>query len=219
MKKIYLILPLLFGMILIAFFIVKEEMKKSAIDGEQTNVQQEEHSHDHFENEQKPVVYEEELSHEEHLHDHEHGENESIVKNDTNKPSKNFTLKTVDGDTLTLNDLKGKKVFLNFWATWCPPCREEMPEIQRYYETYGKKHNVEVVAVNITDQDNGLDVIKEFVDYYQLTFPIVLDEHGEVSIKYEIFTIPTSYVINEQGNIVKEIIGPVTKEMLVEYFK
>lgn len=158
--------------------------------------------------------------HDDHVHDHhEHVENETIEKNYENKKSINFTLKTLKGEEFTLNKLKGKKVFLNFWTTWCPPCQEEMPQIERFYQTYGKTKNVEVVAINITDQDSGEDVIKEFADYYQLTFPIVLDEKGDVSKKYEVLTIPTSFILDEKGNIVKEITGPVTEQFLLDYFK
>lgn len=157
--------------------------------------------------------------HDDHVHDDEHLENETIEKNYENKKIINFTLKTIKGEKFTLKDLKGKKVFLNFWTTWCPPCQEEMPQIERFYQTYGKTFNVEVVAVNITDQDSGVDVIKEFVDYYQLTFPIVLDEKGDVSKKYKVLTIPTSFIIDEKGNIIKEIIGPVTEQFLLDYFK
>lgn len=159
---------------------------------------------------------EEHLGHE---YSHDHTLNESTVKDYTNKQASNFKLKTLKGYEFTLSQLRGKKVLLNFWTTWCPPCQEEMPQIEEYYKEYGKQHNMEVVAINITDQDSGIDVIKEFAEYYHLTFPIALDEKGEVSKKYGIVTIPTSFVIDEKGNITKEIIGPVTKEKLIEYFK
>lgn len=153
------------------------------------------------------------------FHDDSHDEYEPIEKDIVQKQSIPFTLNMLDGKRLTLAHLKGKKVLLNFWTTWCPPCQEEMPQIQSYYETYSKKHNMEVVAINITDQDSGVDVIKQFADYYHLTFPIVLDEKGEVSKKYEVLTIPTSFLLDEEGKMIKKIVGPVTEEMLVHYFQ
>ncbi|MGE7665920.1 peroxiredoxin family protein [Ureibacillus composti] len=144
---------------------------------------------------------------------HDHKINESEVIN-VNSAAKDFQLKTLDGKTVRLSDLKGKKVLLNFWATWCPPCREEMPELQKYYEELAEKNNVVFLGVNITDQEFGIKTVREFVDYYGLTFPIILDETGDVSMDYEILSIPTTFIINEQGMIVQEINGPVNMEML-----
>lgn len=132
-----------------------------------------------------------------------------------NRLAPDFTLKGLDGKSHSLKDFRGKKVLVNFWTTWCPPCQREMPILEKYYET----HDVVVVGVNITDQEFGADVIQEFKDYYQLSFPILLDEKGEVSKAYEVLTIPTSFVVDEEGRIVKEIVGPVTEEILEDNFE
>ena len=124
-----------------------------------------------------------------------------------------FELNTVDGKSLSLSDLRGKKVILNFWATWCPPCRDEMPEMQKFYEEHHK--NVEIVAVNLTSQDS-INKIKPFIQEYGLTFPIVLDENGEVLKLYEIEPIPTSYIIDSKGIIRHKFIGPMTFNQMVE---
>lgn len=147
--------------------------------------------------------------------EHDNEEQKTEVQTVHRKAS-DFQLKTLTGDTIRLSSLKGKKVFINFWATWCPPCVEEMPVIQQYYEQYAKANNIEIISVNATDLEFDIETISQFAADYGITFPILLDEKGEVSISYEVLTIPTSLIINEDGMIVEQIIGPVTEEMLKE---
>lgn len=144
---------------------------------------------------------------------HAHEVNETEVL-DVDMAAKDFELKTLDGNTVKLSDYKGKRVLLNFWATWCPPCREEMPAFQKYHEELAEKNNAAILAVNVTDQDFGMETIGEFVDYYELTFPILLDETGDVSKDYEILAIPTTFIIDENGQVSEQINGPLTNEML-----
>lgn len=125
-----------------------------------------------------------------------------------------FVTKTLDGETVRLTDFLGKKVIINFWTTWCPPCQEEIPELQKFYENSASSHNVVLVGLNITDQDYEIDVIHDFRDYYGITYPILLDETGDISLSYDILTIPTTYIIDENGNFEKQILGPLTEEML-----
>ncbi|KUP05683.1 thiol:disulfide interchange protein (thioredoxin) [Bacillus coahuilensis m2-6] len=125
-----------------------------------------------------------------------------------------FLLNTHDGESIRLSELKGKKVMLNFWATWCPPCKAEMPVMQKFYEKQAEELNVEIIAVNLTSQDHGPEALAEFLKVYDLTFPILLDESGEVGKTYQAFTIPTSYFINTKGEIEGKVIGPVNEQLL-----
>lgn len=126
-----------------------------------------------------------------------------------------FELATLDGKPLTLSELKGKKVVLNFWATWCPPCKAEMPHMQNYYEKSAEEDNVEIVAVNLTSSENrGVKVVQEFIDSYGLTFKIPLDETGMVGEEYQVFQIPTTYMLNTDGTISQIVKGPMDESTL-----
>lgn len=128
----------------------------------------------------------------------------------------NFTLTTLDGKEVTLSDYKGKKVVLNFWATWCPPCKAEMPHMQNYYEDKAEQENVEILAVNLTSSDSGLDKVQAFQEDYALSFPIPLDEEGIVGETYQAITIPTTYMIDTTGTIQNKIVGPMDEQMLTD---
>lgn len=125
-----------------------------------------------------------------------------------------FTLTTLDGEEVKLSDYQGKKVILNFWATWCPPCKAEMPHMEQYYEKNAKKEKVEILAVNLTSQDEGEKAVQQFVDGYELTFPILMDEKGDIGEEYRAFTIPTTYMIDTNGLIRHKIVGPMNEEMM-----
>lgn len=125
-----------------------------------------------------------------------------------------FKLQTLDGKEVSLSDYRGKKVILNFWATWCPPCKAEMPHMQSFYEEQAEESNVEILAVNLMSQDNGKKAVADFVKQYGLTFPIPLDESGTAGERYDIVTIPTSYIVNTDGTIHQKIIGPMDEQMM-----
>lgn len=141
-------------------------------------------------------------------------------ENDTKSGLKNnqvapdFTLKTLDGKEAKLSDYRGKKVILNFWATWCPPCKAEIPHMEKYYKSSAKNDNVEILAVNLTKSDKGEDYIKDFVKSYDMTYPVLLDTEGKQQEQYEIVTIPTTYFIDTKGKIQKSITGPMDQEMM-----
>ncbi|RSD25019.1 redoxin domain-containing protein [Mesobacillus subterraneus] len=124
-----------------------------------------------------------------------------------------FELNTLDGQTIKLSDYRGKKVILNFWATWCPPCKAEMPHMQNFYEEY-QDQGVEILAVNLTNMDKGTDEVQKFVDEFGLTFTIPMDEEGYAGTTYQAFTIPTSYILDENGVITKKIVGPMDEKMM-----
>ncbi|MEC1180777.1 redoxin domain-containing protein [Metasolibacillus meyeri] len=123
-----------------------------------------------------------------------------------------FTLETLDGTKVSLSDYKGKKVILNFWTTWCPPCKAEMPHMQNFHEKH-EDSDVALLAVNLTTSDSIRDV-ENFIDGYGLTFPVLLDVDGEVGELYEIIPIPTTYFLDEEGNIMEKFIGTLDEEMI-----
>lgn len=124
-----------------------------------------------------------------------------------------FTLSTAEGETITLSELRGKAVLVNLWATWCPPCRAEMPAIQKLYQQYRDQGFV-VLAVNATNQDD-LSKIPAFTREYGLTFPILLDTAGSVSRQYQLRSLPSSYFIDRQGIIQEVVIGGPMAETLL----
>jgi peroxiredoxin len=124
-----------------------------------------------------------------------------------------FELKTLAGETVKLSDLKGKKVMLNFWATWCPPCKAEMPAMEEFHKEAGD--DVVILAVNI---DPHLDV-KAFVDENKITFPIPLDEEDKVNETYQVLSIPTTYFIDTKGNIGNKYIGAMNLDAMKQYTK
>ncbi|KFM99730.1 thiol:disulfide interchange protein [Bacillus clarus] len=141
---------------------------------------------------------------------------EVIAKNgiEVGKVAPNFELTKLDGTKVKLSDLKGKTVILNFWATWCGPCQQEMPDMEAFYKKH--KDNVEILAVNYTPSEggNGEEKINKFVKEKGVTFPILLDKEINVTTTYKVITIPTSYFIDTKGVIQDKFIGPMTqKEM------
>ncbi|MBB6447389.1 redoxin domain-containing protein [Bacillus benzoevorans] len=122
-----------------------------------------------------------------------------------------FELENLSGEKVKLSDYRGKKVILNFWATWCPPCKEEMPAMEKFYQKAGD--DVEILAVNIDPQYN----VQEFIDKMGITFPILLDKNDKVNSAYLIMTIPTTYFINEDGLITNKYLTSMTEDIMKEY--
>ena len=124
-----------------------------------------------------------------------------------------FTLKTPEGETFALSGLRGQAVLVNLWATWCPPCRAEMPAIQKLYDEY-KDQDFVVFAINMTYKDD-FSAIAPFVQENKLSFPILLDETGEVARKYELRSLPSSFFIDQNGVIQEVVIGGPMAEALL----
>lgn len=123
-----------------------------------------------------------------------------------------FGLKLLTGGEAALSQFKGRPVLVNFWATWCKPCRREMPEIIAAYEAH-RTHDLEVLAVNLSDQEKMKDV-RKFVAEMALPFPVLLDEKGKTRERYRLITVPTSIFIDTDG-IVREInAGPISAKAL-----
>ncbi len=124
-----------------------------------------------------------------------------------------FTLKTPTGEEYTLSELKGNAVLVNLWATWCPPCRAEMPAIEKMYQEY-KDQGFVVLAVDMTYQDDPANVAP-FIQKYGLTFPVLLEETGDVAALYQLRSLPSSFFINRAG-VIQEIVigGPMSEALL-----
>jgi cytochrome c-type biogenesis protein len=138
-------------------------------------------------------------------------------------PAYNFTLTDQYGETHTLSDYKGKVVFLNFWATWCPPCKKEMPDIQQLYKEYNLNED-EVVFLGVANpksaaypnnQDGTKDEIEKFLTENEYTFPVVFDETGEVFQNYYISSFPTTFMIDKEGNVYGYVPGMLTKDIMI----
>ncbi|MFK7681916.1 TlpA disulfide reductase family protein [Bacillus sp. Wb] len=121
----------------------------------------------------------------------------------------NIQLETLDGKAFNLKDYQGKTVILNFWATWCPPCKAEMPDMQKFYEEH-KNKNVEIIAVNLTSAEKNKEDIKRFTDEYGITFTVPLDKSGEISNQFNVVSIPSSYLIDDKGVIRRHVVGPMS---------
>ena len=128
------------------------------------------------------------------------------------KMAPDFTLPTLDGDEITLSDLRGRPVLINFWATWCPPCRFEMPAMQRVYEQY-KDQGFVILAVNYRE---SADQVKPFVEELGLTFPVLLDETGNVATQYRVIGLPSSYFVDKEGRVQTVQVGAMTEAFMEE---
>jgi peroxiredoxin len=116
-----------------------------------------------------------------------------------------FTLPDLEGTAVNLKDFRGKVVFLNFWATWCKPCEEEMPSMQQLYEDQ-EGRDFEIVAVSLDSEGPG--VVREFVEKYGLTFVVLHDRRGRVKETYKTTGVPETFIIDQNGVIAEKVWGP-----------
>ena len=119
------------------------------------------------------------------------------------KDAKEFTLKDVTNKKVNLKDYRGKVVMLNFWATWCAPCREEMPSMEKLYKQFKEKGFV-IIAVASGEDINS---VNKFMKQYNLTFPTLIDSDYKVSDNYKVWALPTTYFINPRGQIIGKAQG------------
>lgn len=143
--------------------------------------------------------------------------NDKIAMENSQTPIKekaiDFKLKDLNGNDVSLNDFKGKNVLLNFWATWCPPCKAEMPDMEKFYQE-NKNSDLVILAVNLGEDKQ---TVKSFIDKNKYNFNILLDSDQDVAIKYNIVSIPTSFFIDKESNIVSRKIGAMTIEEMKSY--
>lgn len=123
-----------------------------------------------------------------------------------------FTLETLEGDKVSLSDYRGEKVMINFWATWCPPCRAEMPDMEEFHNN----EDVQVLAVNLTETEASVDGVSDFAEEFELTFPILLDTDVAVANDYEVNPVPTSIFVDEEGKIGSVMLGAMNYDMMIQ---
>ncbi|MBU3878636.1 redoxin domain-containing protein [Faecalicatena sp. AGMB00832] len=129
-----------------------------------------------------------------------------------------FELKDQYGNVHKLSDYKGKTIFMNFWATWCPPCRAEMPDIQKLYESYQKEEDPEVVILGIAGpgygQEKSEDEVKQFLTDNGYTYPVLMDNGGSLFEQYGIYSFPTTFMITKEGKIFGYVSGQLSEEIM-----
>ena len=143
-------------------------------------------------------------------------ESGDLVKEGQQMPA--FTIVNDNGKQVPSSSLKRKVILVNFFATWCPPCRGEMPDIEELYNEYGKNNN-EIIILGVASPNLGRegsedDVIK-FLEENNYTFPVVMDFGGELVYKYDISGFPTTFIINDEGEIVKRFVGAMDKKNMI----
>lgn len=143
------------------------------------------------------------------------GKASSTNKNATSdkKPALDFKLKDLNGKDVSLSDYKGKKVFLNFWASWCPPCKAEMPDIEKLYEET-KDSDLVILAVNVGESKSE---VTSFLNDNKYSFPVLLDSDQNITNQYNIKGIPTSFFIDKEGNIVSSKVGGMSLDEMKSY--
>ena len=132
-----------------------------------------------------------------------------------NRPAPDFTLKTFEGTTISLRALRGNPVVLNFWASWCPPCRLEAPLLERVWRV-NKKRGVAFIGVDLQDrEEDALRFIREF----DITYPNAPDPTGEVSISYGVSGLPVTFFVSREGQILRRWVGALEKKVLVRFIE
>ena len=124
--------------------------------------------------------------------------NQPVTPND-------FSLRFLSGGSAFLSSFKGKIVILNFWATWCPPCRAEMPSMEKLYQLY-KDKGFEILAVDLGESD---ETVSQFIKRGNFTFPVMMDSNNKIGIMYGIESIPTSFILNREGKIIARVVGSI----------
>jgi peroxiredoxin len=137
---------------------------------------------------------------------------EVIEGTDVGNKAPDFGLETLDGEEMRLSDFKGERVVLNFWASWCGPCREEMPDLKRLSED----KDAAVLAVNLTYSEDSIKTVSDFAREYDFEFPVLLDENSSVSRLYRIQPIPTTYMLDSNGKIQYKAFGAMNYEWMVQ---
>lgn len=150
------------------------------------------------------------------------GEPETVAQTESEQNSLpsaiGFALKDQYGLTHALSDYKGKTIFLNFWATWCPPCRAEMPDIQKLYEAYDTEGDNALIVLGVAGPEIGQEGTEEeitaFLEEQGYTYPVLMDTSGELFQAYGVSALPTTYMIDRDGNIFGYVSGMLSMDMM-----
>ena len=130
--------------------------------------------------------------------------------------SADFTLEDLDGQTITLSSLRGRPVMLNFWASWCGPCRSEMPDIQAVYiERLVDSPSLVILSINMGESSA---TIRQFMEDGHYTFPALLDSQKSVALQYDVTAIPTTFFIDENGIIIERRLGAFSNKAQIDGF-
>lgn len=128
-----------------------------------------------------------------------------IQKIKDKKEAPNFVLENLDGKKVEIKKLKGKVVFINFWATWCGPCKEEMPSIEALHQQFKEK---DFIFLTISVDYAGLSPVKEFIKKHPYTFPVLLDPKCKILDLYQGIRIPATFIIDKKGILIGKVFGP-----------
>ena len=132
------------------------------------------------------------------------------------RPAPEFTLKTLDGDTSRLSDHAGRPILINFWASWCKPCRREMPLLIAAHRAH-REEGLAILAIDLTDQERSAGEIRRFQTEFQMPFPVLLDEKGKVRRLYALRGVPTSVFVGPDGVVRTVNQGPIDSVALREH--
>lgn len=131
-----------------------------------------------------------------------------------NKKAPDFSLNSIDGKTIKLSDIKGKKIILNFWATWCPPCRAEIPDFVKFYNE--NKDKVEIIGIAVSSRKEDVEAM---VKKFNISYPVCLSDEKIENLYGGIQAVPTTFLIDEKGYIKFKKIGRMTEKELKEIIK
>lgn len=126
-----------------------------------------------------------------------------------------FTLKDLHGKEYRLEDYKNKGVIVNFWATYCPPCEREFPTLESAYQQY-KDQSIEILAINVNEPWRFVD---SFIRKRNISFPVLLDRHGDIAKSYNVINLPITFFINSEGEVVSKVSGEITEEIIHDNVK
>lgn len=142
----------------------------------------------------------------------------TVRQHDEEQLAPDFSLQTLTGETLQLSSFQDQPIVVNFWASWCAPCRLEMPELIRIFETY-QEDGIVILGVNMTYQDD-ISAVQEFVDEFDIPFAVLLDETGIVTDdKYSVLGVPMTFFIRSDGTIADQYIGAMSGEQLDSFIE